>query len=101
MFQVIVEGDYNYSDPQIQDRMAILVETIKNSSYIDEESDVLTTFWMEKWIFDMDLFAIVGLDGTLSMENLKNVSTSPIHFLRIFYYYLVILSSTSKTPTHR
>ena len=74
ILQVIVEGQYNYSDPQLQDQLSTLVEAVKNSSYIDGEKDILTDFWMEKWIFDMDLFASVGVDGTLNMKNLKDVS---------------------------
>ena len=69
-----MEGQYNYSDPELQDQLSTLVETVKNSSYIDGEKDILTAFWMDKWIFDMDLFASVGVDGTLNMENLKEVS---------------------------
>ena len=56
--------------------MTTLVDTFKNSSFVDGETDLLTEFWMKQWLFDMDLYANIGLDGTQSVENLKNVRFS-------------------------
>ncbi|XP_043232014.1 patched domain-containing protein 3-like [Amphibalanus amphitrite] len=70
--QVVVEGEYNYSDPVLQDQMSTLVDTFKNSTFVDGETDLLTEFWMKRWLFDMDLYDTIGLDGTQSVDNLKS-----------------------------
>ena len=55
--------------------MTTLVNTLKNSTYVDGDQDVLTEFWMKQWLFDMDLYRTIGLDGSLDMDNLRSVRT--------------------------
>lgn len=48
MFQVIVSGNYNYSDPLIQEQMENLTSTLESTSYIS--SPIYTESWLRSFL---------------------------------------------------
>ena len=47
-FQVVVAGEYNYSDPLIQAQMENLTQTLENSTFIS--STLYTESWLRSFI---------------------------------------------------
>ncbi|GBP38539.1 Patched domain-containing protein 3 [Eumeta japonica] len=46
--QVIISGDYNYSDPKIQDEVELLTQRLENTSYIS--NSLYTESWLRTFI---------------------------------------------------
>lgn len=48
MLQVIVEGNIDYFEPQIQTDLENLLQTFENSTYVD--TSFYTEAWLREWI---------------------------------------------------
>lgn len=48
MFQVVISGNYNYSDPMIQEEVETLTQRLENTSYIS--NSLYTESWLRTFV---------------------------------------------------
>lgn len=75
---MVISGDYNYSDPKIQDEVELLTQKLENTSYIS--NSLYTESWLRTFINYVSRnndYLNVTIDNEPDfIQNLKEVSTN-------------------------
>ena len=76
-FQVVISGEYNYSDPKVQDEVEALTKSLENTSYIS--NSLYTESWLRTFVDYVSRnndYLNVTIDNEEEfIQNLKEVST--------------------------
>lgn len=87
--QVVITGNYNYSDPKVQDEVETLTQKLENTSYIS--NSLYTESWLRTFVNYVSRnndYLNVTIDNEVDfIKNLKEVSKTaerPLYRLKCY-----------------